>query len=153
MKHLKKLKRLVFFLLIVISGFAIRFYLLPEAVKEQLALSGMADRYFAKSFSKEETVNSFLYEGFFYPIRYFNKDETQELLSIVNDSSSYLNGELATVDFNRQLYFQDKMSKTTLLTLIGQDGQTQSYPLTTSTRKYGLLNTESEKKFIEIIKN
>ena len=79
-------------------------------------------------------------------------DETEELTALLNDTASYVWGEVGTAEYDVHITFYDSMDKVIGLTNVDYDnvGQTYSYP-TVKRMKWGGPTKTALNRLIEII--
>ena len=104
-----------------------------------------------KDFSSEKVVKTKLYSGILIPCKEINKAKSQMLIEVLNDSSSYIWGEIGTPEFDKFLIFLDENDSIIGLTKIDIDKiQTHSEPMT-RTMKWGFLSEKGKDKFYKIL--
>lgn len=92
-----------------------------------------------------------IYSGYFSLSKKVNKNDTKKLIEILNDSTSYVWGEIGTFEPNKQIVFYDENDKIVGITeLDWAKRQTYSSPMT-RTMKWGFLSYEGRNKIYEII--
>ena len=103
---------------------------------------------FIKTITTRSEVRSL---SFPYFAKTLNYDETQELLSIIYDSSSYQWGELGTPEYNRIIYFfGEEGNDTTGYTIIDNIGEIENYPYR-SLMKWGALSEKGKTRLFNAI--
>ncbi len=77
---------------------------------------------------------------------------TQEIIEILNDSSSYRWGEHGTPDIDRTIIYYGKIDEPVGYTEIDLDGEVENYPYRSS-MKWGMLTKSSMEKLMNILDN
>ena len=92
-----------------------------------------------------------IYSGYFSLSKKVNKKDTKRLIEILNDSTSYVWGEIGTFEPNKSIVFYDKNDKIIGITeLDWAKRQTYSSPMT-RTMKWGFLSYNGRDSIYEII--
>jgi hypothetical protein len=105
-----------------------------------------------RKFPPEEITYSKL--NYIYPWKFdkkFDKKETESILKILNDSSSYEWGEIGTPFFNCHLTFHSNNGQIVGLTELSAEGQTYSYP-SLYRMKWGFIKNQKYDELYEILR-
>jgi hypothetical protein len=81
----------------------------------------------------------------------FNFDQTERILKILNDSSTYMWGEIGTPYFDKTIIFYGEKTDVIGYTIVSFDGQTRSFPDVALT-KWGALSPEGFKDLVTAIR-
>jgi len=95
--------------------------------------------------------NAEIYSGYFSFSRKVSEKDTRKLIRILNDSTSYVWGEIGTFEPNKSIVFYDKNNKVVGITeLDWAKRQTYSSPMT-RTMKWGFLSYYGRDNIYKII--
>jgi len=81
----------------------------------------------------------------------FNLDQTERVLKILNDSSTYDWGEIGTPYYDKTIIFYGKKDEVIGYTIVSFDAQTRSFPNVALT-KWGLLSDKGFKDLLTAIR-
>jgi len=101
-----------------------------------------------RTFLLKEATRSEIWDNKFpYHKNKFDGNQTERILQILNDSSTFEWGEIGTPYFDKTIVYFDRTSNIIGYTMVSFDGQTHSFPYRTLT-KWGL---PSDKGFRELL--
>jgi hypothetical protein len=99
-----------------------------------------------------KAVSSKMYKNWFpFTTHKFDKNETERILKILNDGSSYIWGEIGTPYYDQIIVFFDKDENEIGYVNISLDGQIDVFPNIAST-KWGCLSDKGFKELVTAIR-
>ena len=121
------------------------------ASKENYSVECQSEQERKMSFPPERVHKAILHKGFFSIDKTLSDSSTKRILEILNDSSSYVWGEVGTFEEKRSIVFYNDEGDPIGLTELEDSGPyTYSHPYL-KLMKWGTLNPEASQLFVRLL--